>query len=250
MLQIRQIAYQSLISTNRRRHWWILALGQVAGFFSIGQLSRPSWQSFPWMIGAVILVVPITVWLWLDIAAVNLNANKELGWKIFLTKCLTVFAILFCALAIIILARAVYLNWIFLSLFSSLILATASLAMLYVVLCGQVFVAAWSLALDTWHKKISLALLAALILVAGHGISFAFVHAVWSPDLVSGEFSALSHSATIWISLAAFALIIAYLGAVSNCFLVFFFLEVIRRQKYPEMPEQTVTKFTELQVDS
>lgn len=242
MANLRQITYASLISTNRRVRWWILAFAQVAGFFIVGQLSRLSWQFLPWLIAAVVFLLPITVWLWLDIEASGLKVARQTPIKNFLGYCLTSGVIVLFSLAVIVIVRSAYLHWAFLALLSSLITGTASLAMLYVVLCDQNLFFALALALDTWHKKISLAVAAAFVLIVAHGISFAFIHGVWDPLLADGHFSALNHSATIWILFALFALGIAYIAALLNCFLVFLFLEIIRRKKAPEAVEPATIK--------
>lgn len=250
MLKISQIAYGSVIFTNRSRRWWILALGQTAGFFIIGQTTRGYWQFLPWLIAAVGLLVPVTVWLWLDMEAASSKLPKHLPLKIFIRYCLRSGGIMLCSIAAIILAKLAYLNWVFVALFSSLVAATAILSMLYVVLCGQTFSTAWGLALDTWHKKISLVVFIAFILILAHGASFAFVHAFWQPGLSGGEFSAFSHSATIWMLLAVLLLAIAYFAAVLNCFLVFLFLEIIRRKKGPDAAEGKAVKLTAVEAGS
>jgi hypothetical protein len=114
--------------------------------------------------------------------------------------------------------------------------------MLYAVLCEQRFLPAWKLALDTWSKKISLAAVVAFVLILGQAVAFAFFHGLWQSLDFSGRFPVFSHSATIWILLLAVIFLAAFLGAFLNCFLVFLFLETIRKSKDPEVMELAIPK--------
>src|SRR5580700_5150020 len=105
MANLRQITYASLISTNRRPRWWILAFAQVAGFFIVGQLSRLSWQFLPWLLMAVVFLLPVTVWLWLDIEAASLKIAKQTPIKLFLDYCFTSGGIVLCSLVVIVIVR-------------------------------------------------------------------------------------------------------------------------------------------------
>ena len=245
MLNLRQIAYHSLISTSRRPRWWILALGQILAFAFVGELSRLHllrWPFIFWLAFSLIALMPITVWLWLDIQAVYQKSPRQLVLTKFIKLCQSVGAVSSGSVIFIILVRSIYPSWVFMALISSLVAATASLAMLYIVLCNQAIVSALGLALDTWHRKISLAVAAACILIFTHAVSFALVHSVFKGFRAAGEFSVLSHSATIWVLLAALMAIISFFAAGLNCFLVFLFLEIISRKKDPEAVEPVVSK--------
>ena len=235
MLNLRQIAYASLISTNRHKVWWILALGQVAGFFLLGQTLGPDHRILPWLPLVLVLLAPVTVWLWLDMQAVKIKVIRQSSAASFLNQCLSSGAVIIFALLIIFLARLTYLHWLFVTLFFSVVAATAALAMLYIVLFNQSLFKSLLLALDTWRKKISLAAIVAFVLIIAHGFSYAFAHSLWDPDFLnSGQFSSFGHSATIWILSIGGGFVVAYLAALLNCFLVFLFLEIIRSEKEPE----------------
>ena len=107
-------------------------------------------------------------------------------------------------------------------------------------LCDQNLSGALKLAIDTWDKKISFAGLAALVLIIAHGISFTLVHGVWGNSYLYQEFSVPGRSATIWVLLTGLILLIGYLVAILNCFVVFLFLDSINRKKDPEKVKQQV----------
>ena len=243
MQRLSQIAYASLVSTSRCPRWWILALPQAAAFYFLSELPRSRFLSLPflgWLAAAAIVLIPATVWLWLDMDAKNSGRIIQKRLKLFIQSCLTAAGIMLSALAIILFIQLTGGAWVFFALVSSVVAATAALAMLYAVLCGQKFAPALALAVDTWNKKFSLAAAAAFILILGHAVSFAFVHGFWksSPDWAG--FSVFSHSATIWVLLPALMILAAFCVAVLNCFLVFLFLESIRRKKDPESAEEAV----------
>jgi hypothetical protein len=134
----------------------------------------------------------------------------------------------------IIIPKFVYPDWLFSALISSIVSGTSALAMLYVVLCAQPLNKAFVLAIDTWNKKISLAAMAAFVLLLAHGVSFALVHGVVKSFRIMQGFSVFSHSATIWILLLVLFSLTAFAAAFLNSFMVLLFLEIIGRKKDPE----------------
>ncbi|HYV33649.1 MAG TPA: hypothetical protein VE973_02275 [Candidatus Limnocylindria bacterium] len=240
-----QIAYSSVISTSRTPRWWILALVQVAAFAVMGELLRPHWPTAIyacWLICALAIIIPTTVQFWHEIQADREKAAIQISSKMFIKQCLTAEAILLLALVIIVAARWALLPWVFLVVISSLVAATAILAMLYAVLRELPFNKALASALYTWNKKASMGAIAALILILAQGASFALVSYLRKSLEITGQFSLLSHSATIWILLAAIIFLVGVLAAVLNCFLVNLFLEIIQSKKAPEEIKPAVVK--------
>jgi hypothetical protein len=231
------------MSTGRFPRWWILALAQVIAFSVMGEMGRPHWLDsvfVSWLITSAVILGPITAWLWLEIEASGLKEPKTLTIKIFSQSCVTAAAIIFSSIILALAARFIYRDWIFLAIVSSLIAATATLAMLYAVLCDQSFSKSIALALDTWNKKISLAAAAALVLILAHGVSYAIVHGLLGNISLIEGFSVFSRSATIWLLLLVLIFLAAFIGAFLNCFLVFLFLETIRREKDSESAKTSV----------
>jgi hypothetical protein len=234
MLNFHRIAYNSIKSTSRQPRWWILALLQVIAFSLLGELAKPE-----------LLFAPVIFWL---IAAIVMAVPKELKAKNFVRYCLQSGVVIVFSVLVTILARVFSGLWVFLAIVTSLVASTASLAMLYIVLCDQPAKAALTLAIDTWNKKISLAAITALILILAHGISYALVHGVWKNFVFAAEFSVLNYSATIWVLLVALVVIAAFFAAILNCFLVLLFLEIIRREKDPEPVKDKVLEAPGLQI--
>ncbi len=245
MLTLLQIIHKSLISTGRTPRWWILALAQVGLLAAIGELARPG--NFKpvlmgWFLPVVFALSTLTVWFWLGIEAKNSGIVKPVKPQVFVEFCLTALGIILFCLMIIGMFRLAHLTWIFSALFSSLVSATALLAMLYAVLCGQLFLKSFRLALFTWQKKTSLAALSAFVFILGHGFAFALVHGAILNGRSLEEFSVLNHSATIWILLFGLAVLISICAAFLNCFLVTVFLETINRKKDSEYVEKEIIK--------
>lgn len=210
---------------------------QSAAIFTIGRLARPVLMKplfLCLLVFAVLVLQPVTVWLWLEMSEVYHKQTKKISAALIIGYSAKTIVICFCAIIVILLARLIFPNWIFLTLFSSLVAATSVLCMLYVVLCGQTVGKSWLLALDTWHKKISLALVVAAAIGASHGISFILAHEIGIKLRIDREFSVLSHSATIWILLFLMVFVAAVIAALLNCCLIFLFLEIIRRRQDPE----------------
>lgn len=182
----------------------------------------------------------MTIGLWLEIEAVNLKQQKNIALKNFLKKYLGCLGLTLFSIALIILVRFAYPVWTVTSVFSSLVAATGVLAALYIVICDQSFVSAWALAFDTWNKKFSLALMAALVILVGHAAAFSFARLFLS-GFINKEvsFASLNHSATIWILLVSTGFILAFFAAVANAFLVLLFLNIIERKKDPEAEQRS-----------
>jgi hypothetical protein len=243
MSKLRQIAYASFVSTGRYPRRWILALIQVIAFSLVGELARPHWLASPlvfWPLAGAIILGPVTALLWLEIEAADAKPAKSVVVKVFIQSCLTADALIFCSMVFSVAARLLYPNWIFLAVFSSLVAATATLAMLYTVLCGQPFDRSIGLAMDTWNKKTSLAASSAFILILAQGVSFALVHGVWINFLSSPRFPVFTQSATIWVLLVVVIFFVVLAAAFLNCFLVLLFLETIKREKDPEAAKKAV----------
>ncbi len=243
---MRQIFYEAFLSTSRFPRWWILALVQAAVLYSVGELLQPYHLLKPfsvcWLILAVIIMAPATVWLWLDISAYASRLKNQIKRKTFFNNCLTMCAIVLCSAAVMAAAKFIYPDWLFSALLSSIISATSTLAILYVVLCGQRFAPALALAADTWNKRISLAALIAFALLLAHGISFAMVHGALSSLKTPQGFSVPVHSATIWILLLILLSITAFAAAFLNSFLVLLFLDIIARKKDPESEKAVLSR--------
>ena len=245
MKTLGQIVNDSFRSTGRFPRWWILALLQVAAFSVMGELGRPHWLRpvfMSYLVLSAAILGPITAWLWLEIEASVITLPKNLPIKSFTQRSFNAAGIIFCSVILVLVTRFFYANWIFLAIVSSLIAATAILAMLYAVLVEQSFFSSITLAADTWNKKTSFASVAAFILIIAHGASYAIVHGLLGNFTLLGRFSDFNHSATIWILLAALVFFAALMGAFLNCFLVFLFLETIRREKEPETAKSEVVK--------
>jgi hypothetical protein len=247
MTSLRQILYESLLSTSRFPRWWILALAQVAALYAVGELAHPHWLKplfFCWLIVGVVVLVLTTAWLWLEIQSVKLKSENNIAVKIFIGLCRTTGVIVICSMMVIALARLVFAAWIVLALVSSVVAATATLAILYAVLCREPFYKALVLALDTWNRKISLAAIVAFILILAHGVSFALVHGLLKSSRNMYGFSVYSHSATIWVLFFFLIFLVAFVSAVLNYFLVLLFLETIRQKKDPEAETAVLKKLS------
>jgi hypothetical protein len=244
MRRLREIFYEALVSTSRFPRWWILALAQAALLYLVGELLqlrhllRPF--SFLWLILAVFVMAPVTVWLWKDIEARKARQENQITIKKFFGFCPEISAVIFCSVLLLVAAKLIYPDWLFSALVSSLISATSTLAVLYIVLCGQPFDRALSLALDTWNKKISLAALVAFVLLLAHGISFALVHGFLRDFMTRGGFSISGDFVTIWVLCLMVLVFTAFAAAFLNSFLVLLFLEIIARKKDPEAEKASV----------
>lgn len=238
MLKLKQIFYESLLSTSRFPRWWILALVQLVGLSLVGEFSRPGRVGTVlifWLFCGVIFLVLATSLLWMEI---RLNKEKKefsIGAKNFIVKCNASAVVVFASVILVIAVRLMSTLWVFLAFFSSVIAATATLVMLYAVLCQEPFYKALALALDTWNRKFSLAAIVAFLLILAHGVSFALVHGFFTGFRGMHGFSVFSHSATIWVLFLALISLIAFVSAVLNSFLVLLFLESIRQKKDPEV---------------
>jgi hypothetical protein len=241
---LREIFYEALVSTSRFPRWWIFALAQAALLYWIGELLQPRHLLRPfsvlWLLLAVLVMAPVTVWLWKDIEARKAGRENQILIKHFLGYCSEISVIILCSAALLVVAKLIYPDWLFSALVSSLISATATLAILYIVLCGQPFDRALSLALDTWNKKISLAALVAFVLLLAHGISFALVHGFLRDFMTRGGFSISGDFVTIWVLCLIALVFTAFAAAFLNSFLVLLFLEIIARKKDPEAEKASV----------
>jgi hypothetical protein len=250
MKTLAQITHEAFTSTVRFPRRWILALVQVIAFSVVGELGRSHWLRpvfVSYLLLSACVLGPITTWLWLEIEDSTLKFSKALSIKSFTQSCLTSAGIIFSSIIAALLVRFIYMDWIFLAVVSSLIASTAALAMLYAVLFRQSFYRSVVLAADTWNKKISLAAESAFVLILGHGASYAIVHGLFGNMPLIGGFSVFSHSATIWILLLVLIFLAAFIGAFFNCFLVFLFLETIKREKDSESEKQAVAKLEVLE---
>jgi hypothetical protein len=244
MQTINQIINTSLKSTRSNPRWWIFAFIQIISLVGISSLNKPKVLLGPglfWLLAFILILQPSTVGLWLEIESTGLRQVKTLTTNIFLQKCLSCLALTLFSAGLIIFVRLVYPSWIFLAILSSFVAATSALAALYIVLFGQTFFSAWGLAFDTWHKKISLAAAAALVIIVGHALAFAFVHEVSDNLLIKSQsFASFHHSATIWMLLVLTGFILAFCAAFANCFLVLLFLDIINRKKDPEAEKEKI----------
>jgi hypothetical protein len=244
MRSLREIFYESLLSTSRFPRWWILALAQGTALYLMGEFSQPHRLVRPfsvlWIILSLCVMAPATAWLWLSISSLKIKSSSQISQKKFVGYCIAIAIIVVCSLAVIIAPKFFYPDWLFSALLSSIVSGTSTLAILYVVLCTQPLSKAIILAIDTWNKKLSLAALAAFILLLAHGVSFALVHTVLKSLKTMQGFSVFSHSATIWLLLLVLLFFIAFIGAFLNSFLVILFLEIIGRKKDPEAEKKAI----------
>ncbi len=217
-----------------------ISLYLIGEFFQPHRLVRPF--SVCWIILSLCVMAPVTAWLWLEISSFKLKSKNQISVKIFFGHCVATIAVVVCSLALIIVPKLVYPDWLFSALISSIISGTSTLAILYVVLCGQPFGKALILAIDTWNKKISLAALVAFVLLLAHGVSYALVHGVIKSLKTMQGFSVFSHSATIWLLLLVLFFLTAFAAAFLNSFLVLLFLEIIARKKDPEAEKAAVSR--------
>ena len=219
-------------------------MAQAALLYLVGELLQPRHLLRPfsvlWLILAVCVMAPVTVWLWKDIEARKARRENQISIKRFLEFCLEISAVIFCSIALLVAAKLIYPDWLFSALASSIISATSTLAILYIVLCGQPFDRALSLALDTWNKKISLAALVAFVLLLTHGVSFAMVHGILKGFMSRRGFPISGDFVTIWVLCLIVLLFTAFVAAFLNSFLVLLFLEIIARKKDPEAEKTAV----------
>ena len=247
MLSFNQIISNSFKSTRTHLFWWIFAFLQIISVATISALLKPDLIFSPKLLlilGAEIILIPATVWLWMDIEADLLKSQTlVLAWS-FIRICLQCAGLTLFLLALLLFARWSYSDWVFTSVFSSFAVATGVIVALYVVLSHQSLSSAWVLALDTWHKKISLVVAIACLLIVFHTVAFTLSHAVFKRIIGQGEFSAWPHSATIWLLLILVTVLIVFLAAWLNVFLVTLFLEIIRRKKDSEAVKEPVVNLT------
>ncbi len=210
---------------------------QLAGLYLVGEFSRSFWLPTVfifWLVAGILLLVFSTVLLWLEIDLVNKKQQVKIQVKDFISKVQVSTAIVVCSVIVIIILKLIQTPWGILSFVSSIISSTATLAMLYNVLCKQPFYSSFGLALDTWNRKFSLAAIVAFIIIVSHGISFALAHGALKNLRYGQGFSVLNGSATIWILFLALVCLVSFIVAVLNSFLVLLFLETIERKKDPE----------------
>ena len=232
-----KIIHHSIISASRQPRWWLFALLQATAFSAVGQLARPRMLHNPLsllLIFAAIVLAPLTVWLWQNIAAETKETAKFKLTHAFIYQSLSGATLILSSVVIIISARLLYPFWPVHTLVFAVVASSAGLALLYLSLCAQTLSASLRLALDTWNKKISIAAAAAFVLILAHGISYTLAHGVFAGFYSIGMFSVFGHSATIWILLTVLMLAMAYFSAILNCFVVFLFLDSIARKKDPE----------------
>lgn len=245
MQRLRKIFYESLVSTSRFPRWWILALVQLTGLYLVAEFSRPRWLSTVfifWLVAGLVLLVFSTTLLWLEIESAEQKQNKKIDIKSFIAKSQISAAIVIYSIILVIIVRFTHWTWELLTLISSMVAATATLGMLYAVLCSQPFYKALTLAFDTWNRKFSLAAAVAFVLIIAHGASFALVHGTLKNISNPQGFSVLTDSATIWILFLILLFLVAFIAAVLNNFLVRLFLQTIDRKKDPETEKAVLNK--------
>lgn len=237
MQSLKKIIHSALKSTSIRPSWWIFSFSQIAILFFVSFTARFQGNYFiKLLISAILLAIlqPVVVWLWLDIDADNSKVENQVLVSSFIKKCINCFFLSFIASLILILVRQYQVSWEISALLSSVISATALLGSLYVVICGQTFYKSLALAVDTWYQKFSLVLAAALVLIVAHALGFSFARGILAPLINTGEFSGFIHSATIWLLILPALVLLGFLGAFLNSFLIKLFLNIINRKKEPE----------------
>jgi len=251
MSKLLQIIHFSLISTSQNPRWWILGFFQVISLPILVIVSaRPAMlmSKFAFLFLAAILVgVPSTVYLWMDVDARKFKTVYQKAQKFFFRQCLTFTAIMLLTLGVIILAKLMHNDWVFLALLSSLVIATCVLAMMFAVLCEQDTIHSLALSASAWNKKFSLAATIAFVLIIVQALSFAFLHSFLKDFNPNIKFELLSGSATIWVLLLLLLFVVAICMAFLNSFLVHLFLDTIRRKKDPEAAEGELAKQARLE---
>lgn len=232
-----QIAYKALISTNKSYRWWILSFFQVTALALVGIYTRPYslvnlWAV--WLLVGLVLLPITTVGLWMDMETVHNLKPSQVSLKNFVRTSLVSAVFIMVAVGIMVAVRLMDPNWVLIIMLSGIVSGTITLAVLYSVLCKTDFFSSLILALDTWRKKISLAVYVALVVILANGAAFVLARSLWPEVSKMGEFPVFSHSATIWVLLVAFSVAIAYFAAFLNCFLVFLFLNIIQRKSQLE----------------
>lgn len=238
---MKPILLESILSTSRFPRWWILAILQAGAFSAVGQLVRPqslNHISAMWLVLVMAVLPPLTIRLWQDIEAYKFINNPDKPRHNFKSQSVSGIGLILMTVFVVLLARWIFPFWPLHTLVFAVTASTAGLSLLYIALCDQNLSSALSLAMDTWNKRISFAGAAAAILIVAHGISYALVHRVLGDLYLIREFSVSGHSATIWLLLAAVVVLIAYLSAILNCFVVLLFLDTINRKKDPETVRQ------------
>lgn len=237
MDKVLKIVYRSILVTGRQPIWWLFALLQAMAFSAVGQLARPRMLYSPvtvWLILAAVLLAPLTIWLWQSIEYESASEPKIRPKRNFLRQNISGSILILVTVLIIILARLIFPFWPLHTLVFAVTAASSGLALLYLALCEQDLPSSLRLAMDTWNKKISFSAAAALVLLVAHGISYGLMHGILENTLLFNKFSVAGHSATIWVLLLGLMLVIGYISAILNCFVVFLFLEIIARKKAPE----------------
>lgn len=182
---------------------------------------------------ALLVLSLVSTTIWLDALAAHTRKVYKLTASKFFYRCLNVLIISISAIISMLILRLFLIHWVFLVLTSSLISGTAVIGMLASVLFEISYLKALGLALDAWRKRISLAAIAAFCVILSHGAAYALVHSAVN-NVGHREFSVLNHSATIWMLFVVVALVIGFITALINCFLVILFLETIRPVKDTE----------------
>jgi hypothetical protein len=246
MRKFLQIAHTSLISTSLHKRWWILALLQIMSLSAVFPvIVRPRLLLSPFILYlpvSLVIFVPVTVWLWLDIDARKSQDFRQKTLKVFLSICASTAGIVMVAALLTFVARIGLGERIFFVAASSVVAATGALAMLFAVLCGQGFRYSLILALDTWSKKVSLAAIIAFILILSQAFVFALIQGFWRGSRMDEGFEVLNSSATIWLLLLALTLLASFLSAFVNCLLVHLFLDNIRFKKDQDLKEEAIAK--------
>ncbi len=231
MQSIGQTIYGSFKSTSKQPRWWILALLQV---FCIGYLAdflvfkRTFFVEWGWALTFLLVLQPVCAYLWLDLKAVHENRQEKVYLKQFLFSVLAAFFVCTSAFGLIMLLVNTYGPGVLIFLLCMGVMATAVIAAMGAVILDLGFFRAWGLGLDVWRLKMSIPIIIMVLFVSGFASGF-FVWPKFLAWVILNEgFSVSKASATIWILFLIAVIILGFLVAFLNSFLVRVFLNFIK----------------------
>ncbi|MBL8029737.1 MAG: hypothetical protein JNN11_00630 [Candidatus Doudnabacteria bacterium] len=247
MQKLQKIVLESIKSTSEQPHWWILSVGQAFCVVVLGnfvKLQHINFISAGWFLTFILMLQPITVSLWLEAKFVHEKKQENIPVKVYLLHLGR--SLLITGIALVV-ASTVYFTYrgsLFFFILLSFVGGTATLTMLNAVLVRQNVYKSLALAVDFWFQKFSFAVTTSIL----WGASFMGAFSIFSYVLLffgkNAGFPVLNSSATIWVLFLVLLVILGFILAFLNCFLVNVFLETIRPVNIPEA--KTVNTLSEI----
>jgi hypothetical protein len=233
-MRIENIFLQSLQMAKLKPKWWGLAFLQFTSLAWLITISKARLfvepLFFVCVLGLVCIISFATVFFWTEILF-KIEPKNDL-FKITLNKKFKIvgrlFFLIFLSVSSSAILRLVFIHWAVFAIIASLLFVSVVVCALFLVVFKINLDKAMLLTADFWKKKSGGLSLCSLILIVGHGFSFATVRTEIFGLITKQGFSIVSFSDTIWLLLVVCILISAILGAILNVFVVLWFLNTIK----------------------